>query len=243
MFDNLKKISDLKAEVKTLNEALTLARESRDEAEISLSRQKTDYQVDLEDERNSRIIEVNRLENENEALEKSIPLKVAKEVAQEKKDLKLRGEKQDREHTDRMKNLETEHAAKIAKSDRDLETDKASYRKYLKTDFNTRIETFEKDNKRLVTENVTLNAENNEQENTIGRLESQVEAGNEAVLELTKGITSLSSKIAEGLVKSVPTITADFETPKTLENHVHVEVPGAAKGGQGGGNKDGGQKN
>lgn len=242
MFDNLKKISELKTEVKNLNESLVQARQDRDTAEIALNRSRTDHRVELANQENERQVEVNRLENETEALEKSVPLRVAKEVAQEKKDLRISKEKQDREHADRMKKLEAEHAAKIAKCDRDLESDKVSYKKYLRTEFNTRIETLEKDNKRLITENVTGNANFCAAEKNIGRLKTQVKAGNEAVSELTKGITTLSSKIAEGLVKSVPTITAYFETPQTPENHVHVEVPGAAKGGQGGGQKDGGNK-
>ena len=61
-------------------------------------------------------------------------------------------------------------------------------------------------------------------------------------LDMTGYLGTLSGTIAEGLVKAVPTITADFETPVFPENHIHVEVPGAAKGGQGGGNKEGGNK-
>lgn len=241
MFDNLAKISKLKGEIVDLNTSLTQAREARDEAEIALSRQQTNHRVELEDERNSRTIAVNRLENEKEALEKSIPLKVAKEVAAEKKELKARGEKQDREHADRMRKLETEHAAKISKCDRDLEAEKVSYRKYLRSEFNSKVEALEKDNKRLFTENATLAGKNTGLETTVGILESQIESVTEFADSVAADLGTLSGKIAEGLVKSTPTITADFSTPETPENHVHVEVPGTpAKGGNqgGGGNKD-----
>jgi chromosome segregation ATPase len=242
MFDNLKRISELKEEVKTLNESLVQAREDRDTAEINLNRSRTDHRVEIADLENSHQVEVNRLENDLEVSEKSVPIKVAKEVAQEKRDLKVKTEKQDREHADRMKKLEAEHAAKIAKCDRDLETDKASYRKYLRSEVNSKMETLEKDNKRLFEENVKLSSTVKELENVNGRLEAEVESLTESVGSLADNLGTLSTKIAEGLVKAVPTITADFETPVLPENHVHIEAPGAAKGGnQGGGNKE--QKN
>ena len=238
MFDNLKKISQLKADLKLANENLTQAREDRDKAELKLLRVRTDHTVDMDDLITGNQITNSRLINENEVLEKSIPLKVAKEVAQEKKDLRIRSEKHDREHVDRMKKLEAEHAAKIAKADRDLETDKVSYRKYLKQEFNTRIETLEKANLKLSEEASTLRAENSSLVGSNESLEVVNESLTDSVSELSKGMVALSGKIADGLVKAVPTITADFETPVLPENHVHVEVPGAAKGGQGGGNQD-----
>lgn len=236
MFDNLKKISELRASLKEANENLTQAREYRDEMEIILKRERTDHKVELADQHNCHQVAMNRIQNELEVSEKSVPLRVAKEVAQEKKDLRIAKEKQDREHADRMKKLEAEHAAKIAKCERDLETDKISYRKYLKQEFNTKIESLEKANLKLSEEASVLRAENSALSGSNISLNIINDSLTDSVSELSKGMVALSAKIGDGLVKALPTVTADFNTPELPENHVHVEVPGAKS--QGNNNQD-----
>ena len=135
-----------------------------------------------------------------------------------------------------MKKLEADHAAKIAKCERDLETDKISYRKYLKQEFNTKIESLEKANLKLSEEASVLRAENSALSGSNISLSVVNDSLTDSVAELSKGMVALSTKIGEGLVKALPTVTADFNTPELPENHVHVEVPGAKS--QGNNNQD-----
>lgn len=182
-------------------------------------------------------IKLTKAENALKELESSISVKVNREIASEKKELKIKGEKQDKEHADRMKKLESEYASKIAKSDKDLESDKVSYRKYIRSEYNKQVENLEKENKKLVTDNIELNTSVKANKYAIGILEGQIKSMNGVVDTLSEANGNLSESIASGLVKAMPNITASFETPVLPENHVHFEQAGAAKGGNQGGGK------
>ncbi len=122
--------------------------------------------------------------------------------------------------------------------EKDLENDKVSYRKYLRSEMNSKIETLEKENKSLVIENISLTKEVKQDEREAGLLDGQNKVLAGIVSSLTKNLDTLSTKLGEGLVKALPEITADFKTPTFPENHIHVEP---AKISSGGGNKE--QKN
>jgi uncharacterized phage infection (PIP) family protein YhgE len=225
-------------EVRELEEEIVLLKDKVHELKLELVDAKDENRQDYVSSRqeldrleSGKKVEINRLENKIFELEQKFKTDLEKAVAQERKSLKFLADKQDREHADRMKKLENEHAAKIAKCDRDLESDKISFRKYLKQEYNTRIETLEKLNTKLQEEVSTLRIENSILTGANESLGSINDSLTDSVNELSKGVTSLSNKIADGLVKSIPTITGDFSTPESPESHLHVEVPGNKNGG------------
>ncbi len=159
---------------------------------------------------------LNLAERDNQIAEMKATMgdKVAKDIAQSKKDLKIRGESQEREHVNRLKALEKEYVEKLARVDRKLEEDKSSYRKYLKQEFNTKIEGLEKTVERLQIANATLQGANTELEKANGILEGNFE--------------NISDNLAN-VIKALPTVSATVTTP---ESHVHVEPARATGGGQ-----------
>lgn len=167
-------------------------------------------------------VEINGLENKIYKLEQQFKTDLEKAVAQEKKSLKIQADKQEKEHDVRMKRLESDYGAKIAKCDRDLESDKASYRKYLRTEHNNKLESLEKENTRLTSENVSLATE----VSNLKAANAIMESSNENLVVLTDNLSEtlseITNKLADGMAKSMPTVNANFSTPDN-----QIIVPGS----------------
>lgn len=212
--------------------------------EMQVSELKMGYQTQIQDLESGHEISINELENDIEKFEESFTARVDKEVSSVKKDfqnkekdLDRKGDANEKAHTERMKRLEADYAAKIAKCDRELEADKVSYRKYIKSEFNTRVETLEKDNKRLLSENISLSTSNANLKASNSVSENQIKSLTELNASLVENIGTLSSKIVDGLVKGMPTVSAEITTPE-----VNVHVPAAATSAQAKQNVGGEQK-
>lgn len=208
--------------------------------EVEVSELKRGHQITVQDLESGHEISINELENDVEKLEESFTSRVDKEVSSVKKDfrnkekdLDRKGDANEKTHTERMKRLEADYAVKIAKCDKELEADKVSYRKYIKSEFNTKVETLEKENARLVKDNITLGVKSEGQTFTIGRLEGQVKTLTSIAEGLSTNVGALSETLAEGLLKGMPTVSANITTPE-----VNVNLP--ATPAQGGGNKQSG---
>ena len=183
------------------------------EHRLSINDLMTENKLTLEEVNSEHKIEVAGLESKVCELEESVDIKVEKEVSTQKKDLKKKEEVLEKTFTDKTKKLETEYTEKLSRLDRKLEEDKSSYRKYLKGEFNSRIDTLEKDNKRLIETNTKLVAENSSLNRTSGIFEGQV-----------KSLTESLNKIVEAL----PTVSANITTPEVVVQLPKQEV---AKGG------------
>ena len=173
------------------------------------------------DIKNSRIrlnhlLEISRKDDEIHEIKSTLGSRVEKEVAQTKKDYKIKTDNLEREHSNKMKSLEKEYVEKLARVDRKLEEDKSSFRKYLKTEFNSKVENLEKENAKLVKDN--------------GELLGKVGGLNRAI-DLFQGSINPAISLAEKVIAALPTVSATITTPE-----VNVQVPGAQ--GQKGGNND-----
>lgn len=188
------KITNLESEIDSLILQLKYSRENRSE----------------------HTLEVAELENTIKDMKQTQKDEIARGIAQEKRDLKSTKETQEREHKALVKKLEAEHLEKISRVDRKLEEDKTSFRKYLKTEFNTRLEKLEKENQKLSDENAEVRGINVGLESVNGHLSGQAES---------------TLEVLSQFVKALPSVSATITTP---ESHVHVEP---ARGGNGGGNK------
>lgn len=111
---------DLVKKIERLEEALTISRNEEANAKILLGRQQTTHRMEIANINSAHTIEVNNLKNKVEELESS--------------------------YDDDLENEISEIRANCLK---ELESDKASYRKYLKTEMNGRVEVLEKENKAL----------------------------------------------------------------------------------------------
>lgn len=202
-----KKVVDLEAELKRVNERLTEAREDRDIAVLEVARLITDHRSEVEIILMDHDAIVKRLELEKKNLENSIKDKIAAGIDSEVRKLKAEGVAQEKRYTERMAKLEKEYAEKIARCDAKLESDKASYRKYLRQEHNTKLENLEKENRKLSGEIAELRGVNIALGNMNGTLTGQVES---------------TISLMEGLVKALPTVTAEFTTPEIPSNSVTV---------------------
>lgn len=246
-------IKRLKGDNRYLTEENVRLEDKIADADIKVARIRTDNRLNVEElvNENKRILASERaqhgmaldeVEADLEKLEESFDARVEKEVSTQKKDLKnkekeitKRSETQDRTYNEKMRKLENEHIARKIKNDKELESDKVSYRKYLRGECGSKVENLEKENKRLVAENAKFSADHTAAEKNIGRLESQNKSLTGIVEELSKNVGNLSGKIVDGLVKSMPTISAEFTTPETPDVNVNLPSTPAA-----GGNKQGG---
>lgn len=199
-----------------------------------------DHKIQIQNKRTEHEVELNTIQSILEKLEEKFDARVDKEVVTIKKDynnktkeLDKKSQANDKAQIALVKKLEAEYAAKIAKCDRDLESEKVSYRKYLRSEFNANVEKLEKDNTRLTTENAILSDSNKGLERTNGILEEQIESVTEFADTVAGSMSTLSTKIVEGLVKSMPTVSAEITTPE-----VNVNLPAQAT--PQGGNKQGG---
>lgn len=239
-----REIKDLKADFRLLEERNLELREDQEETEnritrltlnhaADLRRIRTEHEVTLANLKSSRVIneattksehqiEIDRLENKIGELEASFVKRVSKEVAAQKKDLKARGERQDEAHLVRSKRLEADYLEKISRVDRKLEEDKSSYRKYTKQEFNSRIETLEKENKGLVVDNAKLKGANEVMETSRAFFSGKTESMGEAL---------------HAVVKALPTVSAEITTPETV-----IRMPEAPVQKSGGNNGGGQQK-
>lgn len=172
---------------------------------------RTSHRIAMDDLKTEHQVELNTKANEVFTLKETLDARVEKEVSPIKKELKIKGEKQDAEHATRMKKLESDYALKIAKCDRDLETDKASYRKYLRQEMNSKIEHLEKDNDRLSKENARLIGENMGLTRTSALFEGQLEKLGDVV---------------DSIVDALPSVEVNMSTPEVTVNLPKAEQKG-----------------
>jgi len=144
---------------------------------------------------NNHRIEIAQLQEVIRLSNDLFDLRLRKESSSELKNLENQEKNQDKTHTDRMKKLEAEHTAKIVKFDRDLEVDKISYRKYIKQEFNNRVEHLEKEVSRLSAKNNELMAVDSAREFYSGVMEGSVESLSETIKQLIVALPVVSATI------------------------------------------------
>ncbi len=191
-------VESLKGDNQGLERSLVNAKDSRNEAIIELEKVEVAHKLDISRINNCHQVDEERLLLRVVNAENSVKTQVADGLRKGRKDLEHRAEQQDRAHAERMKRLEADYAAKIAKCDRELEADKASYRKYIRQENNTRIEKLEKENAALTKENITANA-------TIASLTRET--------GMYDGKLNLAIQAFNDIAKALPVITANFTTP------------------------------
>jgi chromosome segregation ATPase len=194
------RIEELKREGSYLENRITSLQDDKGNLQIELNRIGTVHNIEVE-----------KLNNHILGMEKTMKDEVAKNTASDKKDLKAKSESQEREHSNKMKSLEKEYLEKLQRIDRKLEEDKTSYRKYLKSEFNSKVETLEKDNKNLLKEN--------------GELKGKVDGLNKAI-DLFQGSINPVVSLAEKIVAALPVVSAEITTPKTIDVNVNQDVGG-----------------
>ena len=149
-----------------------------------------------------------KLEKKVEVLERDFNFELRKAVSKDKESLRKQANEQDRKFADKVKKLEAEYAAKMAKLDTKLESDKASYRKYVRQENNTKLDTLEKENKRLVVENATLTGKNQALEVSQKFFSGKQEAGGEIITQLIKALPTVSAEITTPEINVVGTPTS-----------------------------------
>lgn len=142
---------------------------------------------------------INGLERNIEVLEENEKTAIEDGIVSEQNRLIKENQCRDKEHTVLLAKLEKEYAIKMAKMDKELEADKASYRKYLRTEMNSKIDTLEKENTRLVKENANLSADNR---------------AINSIHEFAKGQVDATSNFANKALEALPTVTAEITTPE-----------------------------
>lgn len=226
----------LKGEIVDLRDRLKVAIESRDEAisdsynaSLRVGAIRNEYLNQIEqikaghqDSKNSIISSYEQtiagLKRELSIIQENFEITVEDAVIDKERAIAKKSDLQDKEHDARMnklekeyatlvKNLEKEHAAKIAKCDKDLESDKISYRKYLRTEYNTRVDSLEKANKEFVQKVAGLEGENSGLHTTVGILEGQLDSMTNCV---------------GNVISALPTVSAQITTPD-----ISVSLPGA----------------
>ena len=207
MFYSFKSREDLADENKRLKEEIITLKDGISLTDIDYKNQDVNHRTEIGRLLANHSLAIEEKENQIIKLTNNFKTNLEREVASEKKNLRIQSEKQDREHTDRMKKLEAEYAAKIAKCDRDLESDKASYRKYLREEKNTTFANLEKENKTLLEEVSGLRSVNTALEGINGVLEGQVKS---------------TTELMKGLVSALPSINAEFTTPEIPSSNVTV---------------------
>lgn len=209
----VKENTELRERIVVLNERETQV--DNDKREV-----RANHSNEISSLKTSHSIEIVGKNNEIQQLKDNFKTNLVKEVAQEKKNLKVLTDRLEKEYQDKAKRLNSEHAARIAKCDRDLENDKASYRKYFRSEHNSKVEKLETENNRLFKENVTLTAENKALNTSNGITQSQLNSVSDLNESLSETMGTLTSELVKGLAKSMPTITASFSTPE-----VNVNLP------------------
>ncbi len=188
MFGNkAQRISDLENQVENLinanerlitrnNELSSDIRMHRTNSELEINSIQNGYKIDLQSA-------VQRADRADFKFNERVDFAVAKKTRE-----------LDAAHLARMTKLEKEHAEKIAKCDHALETDKSTYRKYLRSEFNDMVS----ENTRLVKENFDLRGKNSGLEGSVKCMEGQVKTMADTMNQF---------------VKVLPKIEANFTTP------------------------------
>lgn len=136
-------------------------------------------------------------------------------------DYQVKTDKLESTHADRMRKLEATYVEKLSKLDTKLESDKASFRKYMRTENNKLIDTLETENKKLVKENAILTGEVTGMKGTSNVLSGQ--------------LSSMASSFDKLLV-ALPTVSASITTPEVV---VQLPKQEPVKGNNGGEQKKG----
>lgn len=142
--------------------------------------------------------ETTRLQREIDINEENIETEIEDGIIDAKAKLAKKEAELERVYTDKMKKLVADYAEKMARCDKNLEADKISYRKYLRTEHNTEIDGLRKENATLTKENASLQGENTGLHITVGIIEGQLESMTGCV---------------DNVLNALPTISAEFKTP------------------------------
>lgn len=162
-------VASLTSQLETAEDRVTRAESSEKDAQIKLTRKDTYYKGVIEDIRSIHEVEVNTKNRSIEVLEADLEDAVDSST----RDIQ-------------------------SKADKKLEDDKASYRKYLKTELNTKIDGLEKEVKKLAAESATAT----------GQL-----AGANATIEILKGQLGTMSTITDKILNALPEVSANITTP------------------------------
>jgi transketolase len=149
-----------------------------------------------------------RLQKKVEVLERDFNFELRKAISKDKESIRKQSIDQDRKYADKVKKLEAEYASKMSKLDTKLEQDKASYRKYLRQENNTKIDTLEKENKRLVVENAILKGQNEVLNGSQKFFAGKQESGGEIISQLIKALPTVSAEITTPEINVVGTPTS-----------------------------------
>jgi len=208
MFESKK---DLRGIIRDLKKEKVILEEKDLDHEVKLSTIELDHREEIKSIEGNFSYDVLVLENKIQGLTDSLALSIKREVASTKKEYEVKTEKLEKEHKDAMKTAKGDLAKNIESSDKKLEEDKTSYRKYLKKEHNTENDRLVTGNKKLFADNAKLDGENKGLISRATEAETQV-----------KTLTTLVSKFVEAL----PKVSAEITTPV-----VNVQVPSV-------GNKD-----
>lgn len=167
-------------------------------AAVEMEKQRIRHIEEIHQARHGQDVLIADLKREIEVLEENYTQDVEDGLVDGNKKLAAKEDQLDKAHADRTKKLEAEYAAKLAKVDRDLEADKASYRKYMRTELNKEVDTLRAENLKLIKENATLTGENNIFKNSQSFFTGRVESMND---------------FANKLVGALPTVSAEITTP------------------------------
>lgn len=207
------RIARLEKEVISLEKKIIDQRDQIIDNDIVMDRIEGSNRRALEEVQNGYKDEIIDLKREISVLKDNFDI----DVDNAKTDVLNKADKVERENertfNKKIVQLEKEYADKIAKCDRALENDKASYKKYLRSEFNGRLDKAEEKAQKLEVENGKLLGENKSliawNEFCSGKQESQ--------LELI------------GLVlKALPTVSANITTPEVI---VNTGMPAAKSNG------------
>lgn len=238
LFNKDKKVSRLTNEVEDLKSKLETSEALRINAERSENRiysemrdMETEHIVKLANVRREVRVELNEVQAELKELKENNATVLENHKIDLDNQYVDKTNKLEKEHAERMRklekdfankeaNLEAKYLEKMTKCDKKLEDDKASFRRYMKTEHNKYVELLETDNKNLLKENLTLRAER------------------DAAIASHKIIEGTLSSVAgsfDKLIGALPAVSAEITTPEVVVQMPKQEVP--AKGGNNGGEK------
>lgn len=206
LFTNKKeRIAELEEEVGGLKARLERSEEDRLAAEkassanrIRMMEQVTEHEERIAGIRHSHKNELAGVQRELDVRDQNYEVDVEDGIVTAQNKLEAKSKAQDKEHLTRMTRLEKDYAEKIAKCDRNLETDKVSYRKYIRTENNKTIDSLTAENKKLVEEVALLTGENNGLTATVGIVQGQLDS---------------MQTCFESIIGAMPSISAEFRTP------------------------------
>lgn len=199
LFTN-KKVSRLEDQNEYLVRENEVKNEKIKNLEASLRTIETNHTAESHVQAAGHKIDIAKLQAELQVLNNGFHNKVSREI--DHKSLIL-----EKAHELKMSQMKKEHLEKMSNLDNKFENDKASYRKYLRTEHNKEIDGLRAATDFLKTRVIELEA--------IGEANLEIAASAEGTV---KALTS----VVEGLTKALPTISASFTTPTIPANTVTV---------------------